>query len=105
MKTDTSSGDNATARPRSQSLPSRVPAIVFATAVGACAIYAAANGPTLWSTAARLRTEQLQQEDKMFCERFRMPPGSESFAACVVHLTEIRTRHGNRLAAEAAGVP
>ena len=105
MKTDTSSGDYANARSRSQSLLSRAPAIVFATAVGAFAIFAAANGPSLWSTAARLRTEQLQQENKMLCERFRMPPGSEDFATCVVYLTEIRTLHGNRLAAEAAGVP
>jgi hypothetical protein len=104
MKTDTSKNDTAAAGPRLQSLSSRAPAIAFATAVSACAIYAAANGPTLWSTAQRLKAEQLQQEDLMFCERFRMPHGSESFATCVVNLTEIRRRHGDRLAAEAAGV-
>jgi hypothetical protein len=104
MKADISSSDNAAVRPRLQPLSSRAPAIVFATAVSACAIYAAAVGPTLWSTEERLKVEQLQLEDKMFCERFRMPPGGESFATCVAYLTEIRRRHGDRLAAEAAGV-
>ena len=78
---------------------------MFALAVSALAVYAAANGPTLWSAAQRLKAEELQQEDRMFCEKFNMPPGSESFATCVIYLSEVRRLHGGRVAAEAAGVP
>ena len=104
MKTDISSGDNGAARPSSKSFSSRVPAVVFALAVSALAVYAAANGPTLWSAAQRLKAEELQREDRMFCEKFNMPPGSEGFATCVIYLSEIRRLHGDRVAAEAAGV-
>ena len=106
MKTDTSRTDNAAARlsPKPP-LSSRVPSVVLALAVSACAVYAAANGPVLWSTAQRLKTERLQQEDRMFCEKFHMPPGSESFPTCVAVLAEVRSLHGDRVAADAAGVP
>jgi hypothetical protein len=33
-----------------------------------------------------------------------MPPGGESFTTCVGYLAEIRRLHGERVAAEAAGV-
>ena len=99
MKTAISSSPNSADPPRSQSLTSRIPGIVFALGVSACAVFAAANGPALWSGA-----EQVQQENKLFCERFRMPPGGESFATCVGLLSEIRKLQGDRLAAEAAGV-
>src|SRR3981189_1130446 len=105
MKTDIASSDNAAAWPSSKSSSSRITSVVFALAVGACAIYAAANGPILYSTAQHLKTEQLQQEDRIFCEKFNMPPGSESFPTCVVYLSEVRRLHGDRVAAEAAGVP
>jgi hypothetical protein len=105
MKTDISSSDNAAVRPSLKSFSSRIPSIVFALAVSACAIYAAANGPTLYSTAQHLKTEQLQQEDRIFCGKFNMPPGSESFRTCVVYLSEVRRLHGDRVAAETAGVP
>jgi hypothetical protein len=104
MKTDISSSKNATGRLSSQSLSSRAPAVVFALAVSVLAVYAAANGPTLWSTTQRLKTEELQREDRMFCEKFNMPPGSEGFATCVIYLSEVRRLHGDRVAAEAAGV-
>jgi hypothetical protein len=105
MKTDNSSSDTAAARPGSKSISSRTPSVVFALAVSACAIYAAANGPILYSTAQHLRTEQLQQENKAFCEKFNMPPGSEGFQTCVVYLSEVRRLHGDRVAAAAAGMP
>ena len=105
MKTDTSSNDGAAVWSGLKSFCSRIPSIVFALAVSACAIYAAANGPTLYSTAQHLKTEQLQQEDKIFCGKFNMPPGSESFRTCVVYLSEVRRLHGDRVTAEAAGIP
>lgn len=105
MKTDTSSSDSAAVGPSLKSFSSRIPSIVFALAVSVCAIYAAANGPILYSTAQHLKTEQLQQEDRIFCGKFNMPPGSESFRTCVVYLSEVRRLHGDRVTAEAAGVP
>ena len=104
MKTDTSSGDGAAGRLGSHSGSSRTPAIVFALAVSACAVYAAANGPVLWSAGQRLKTERIQQEDRMFCEKLQMPPGSESFPTCAGYLAEVRRLHGERVAGEAAGV-
>jgi len=104
MKTAISSSPNSADPPRLQSLTSRIPGIVFALGVSACAVFAAANGPALWSGAEQRKAEQVQQENKLYCERFRMPPGGESFATCVGLLSEIRKRQGDRLAAEAAGV-
>jgi hypothetical protein len=100
----TSSIEKAAARPGSKSLSSRIPSVVFALAVSACAVYAAANGPVLWSAAQHLRAETIRQEDRMFCEKFNMPAGSESFPTCVVHLSEVRRLHGDRVVAEAAGM-
>jgi hypothetical protein len=104
MKMDTASSESPAARPSSKSPSSRVPTVVFALAVSACAIYAAANGPILWRAAQQLKAEQVKQEDRMFCEKFNMPPGSESFRTCVVYLSEVRRLHGERMSAEAAGV-
>jgi len=97
-----SSSENTATRTKSPA--SRIPAIVFALSVSALAVFAAAHGPTLWATAQHLKIEQIRQEDRMFCEQFRMPPGSESFPICVGHLSEVRRLHGERVAAEAAGV-
>ena len=101
---NTSSSETAAVAPGSKSLPSRIPSILFALAVSAGAIYAAANGPALWATAQQLKAEQIRQEDRTFCTQFRMPPGSESFPTCVAHLAEIRRLHESRVEAEAAGV-
>ena len=100
----TSSIEKAAARPGSKSLSSRIPSVAFALAVSACAVYAAANGPVLWSAAQHRKAEAIQQEDRMFCEKLNMPPGSEGFPTCVVHLSEVRRLHGDRVAAEAAGM-
>lgn len=105
MNTETSIGNRAVARPSSQPFSSRIPSIVFALTVGAGAVYAVGIGPVVYSTGQRLRTEQLQQEDRLFCEKFNMPPGSESFPTCVDHLSQIRRLHAERVAAEAAGMP
>jgi len=99
-----SSGKTAAVAPGPKSLSSRIPSIVFALAVSACAVYAAANGPAPWAAAQHLTGEQIRQEARTFCTHFRMPPGSESFPTCVAHLSEVRRLHENRVTAEAAGV-
>jgi hypothetical protein len=102
MNPDISDSENATVNLRS--LWSRAPLIAFGAAVSAFAIYAIASAPEMWRTAERIKAEQLHHEDRMFCEKFRMPPDSEGFETCVGYLTEIRRRHGDKLAAEAAGM-
>jgi hypothetical protein len=101
---NTSNSKDAAAQPNSKSFTSRIPSVVFALAVSASAVYAAANGPVLWSAAQHRKAEAIQQEDRMFCEKLNMPPGSEGFPTCVVHLSEVRRLHGERVAAEAAGM-
>jgi hypothetical protein len=105
MKTETSISDRAVAGLNSKAFSSRIPSIVFALTVMAGAVYAAAIGPVVYSTGQRLRTEQLQQEDKLFCQKFNMPFGSESFPTCVGYLSQIRRLHAERVGAEAAGMP
>jgi hypothetical protein len=78
--------------------------IAFAAAVSAFAVWAIVFAPSMWRAAERLKAEQVDQENGIFCEKFQMPPGSEHFAACVTYLTEVRRRHGDRIAAEAAGI-
>ncbi|MEA2841196.1 MAG: hypothetical protein QOF41_2526 [Methylobacteriaceae bacterium] len=78
--------------------------IAFIGAASAFAIWAIVFAPRMWRAAERLKAEQVDQENGIFCEKFRMPPGSESFATCVMYLTEVRRRHGDRIAAEAAGI-
>jgi len=89
----------------SKSFSSRIPSIVLALTVGAGAVYATAIGPAAYSAGQRLRTEQIQREDRLFCEKINMPPGSESFPTCVDHLSQIRRLHAERVAANAAGMP
>ena len=105
MRTEISIGDKAASGLSAKVISSQIPAIVFALAVSAGAIYAAANGPAVYSTGQRFRAEQIQEEDRKFCEKFQMPPDSGSFPTCVAYLSEIRRLHGERVLAEAAGMP
>jgi hypothetical protein len=99
MKADISESKNAVTVARWP----KAPVIVLAATISALAIYAIVSAPVLWRSAERFRAELSQREDQTYCEKFRMPPGSESFAICAADLAEIRRLHGNRLAAEAAG--
>lgn len=95
-----SKGTNLTAH-----LPqSGIPGIVLGLAVSALAVYAIVQAPTERRIAERLKAEQIQREDREHCERFRVQPGSEDFAACVADLTEIRRHHRDRSLAEASGM-
>lgn len=80
------------------------PAIVLALAIGSLAVYATVSAPAALRAAERVKAEQIRLEDREYCEKFRMPPGSEAFATCVTDLTELRRRHRDRVVAEAAGV-
>jgi hypothetical protein len=60
----------------------KTPVIVLAATMSALAIYAIVSAPGMWRSAERFRAELSRQEDRTYCEKFRMPPGSESFAIC-----------------------
>jgi hypothetical protein len=98
-----SDGKATAATPRARSLHAW-PVIALAAAVAAFAVHAVVYAPSMWRAAERLKAEQIAQEDRMFCEKFRMPPDSDSFAACAGYLREIRRLHGERIAAESAGI-
>jgi hypothetical protein len=76
----------------------------FASAVCVFAVWAIFFAPTRWRAAEQLKAEQIDQENRTLCEKFQMPPGGDQFATCVAYLTEVRQRHGDRIASEAAGM-
>jgi hypothetical protein len=82
-----------------------MPGFALGVAATGLAIYAIIEAPAMWRTAERLKAEQIQQEDRAHCEKFRMLPASEDFVACVADLKEIRRLHRDRSLAEAAGMP
>ena len=101
MNTNTSKSENLTWR-----LPlSRLPSFALGVAAGSVAIYAVTDAPAMWATAERVKAEQIEQEDREYCDKFRMPSGSENFAACAADLAEVRRRQRDRTRAEAAGMP
>ena len=71
----------------------------------ALAVYAVIAAPEMMRNAERLRAEQIQQEDREHCTSLKMPPGTDSFAACTAGLADIRRREHQRALAHAAGVP
>jgi hypothetical protein len=99
-----STADKKSAAPNWRSPWSLAPGFAVIAAVAAIAVYAVFYAPGMWQAAERLRAEQIGQEDKEFCAKFLMPPGSEGFATCTNNLAEIRKRHAERLAAAAAGI-
>lgn len=90
MKAQTSNSD-------STAFQSRLPAFALALAVCAIAIYAIVVGPESMRSLERFKAEQIQKEDRIHCEQFRMPIGSEGFAACAARLNEVRQRHAERV--------
>ena len=77
---------------------SRLPAFALGLVVSAIAIYAIVEAPATLRSLELIKAEQIQQEDRTYCEQFRMPVGSESFAACASRLKEVRQRHADRVA-------
>jgi hypothetical protein len=78
--------------------------IAFGIAISLLGLYAVVSAPAALRTAERVKAEQIGLEDRDYCEKFRMPPGSETFATCAANLRELRRRHRDRVVAEAAGV-
>jgi hypothetical protein len=102
MNANISEGKNVTADPRRPE--SWGPVIALGILVGSLGLYAVFSAPAALQAAERARAAEIQQETRAHCEKFQMPPGSEGFASCAADLTEIRRRHRDRFAAEAAGI-
>jgi hypothetical protein len=100
MNTNTSKSENLTWHLQQYRLPS------FALGIAVCsvAIYAAIDAPAMWATAERVKAEQIEQEDREYCDKFRMPFGSENFAACAADLAEVRRRERDRTTALEMGL-
>lgn len=78
--------------------------VVLVIALCALVVGVMLYAPVFWRNTAAARAAVIEQEDREFCERFGMPVGSAAFPACAANLGELRQRHGDRLAAEAAGI-
>lgn len=89
------------ARHELRMIRSWAPIIALGIAVGLFAIHAIVFGPTMWAAAERLRAEQIDQENRLFCDKLGMNLSAEAFATCASLLADIRRRQTNRLSAEA----
>ena len=67
-------------------------------------VFAVMTGPARREASERLRTEQIAAEDSIYCEKLRMPRGTDDFALCAGYLREIRDRQADRSAHDAAGI-
>jgi hypothetical protein len=63
----------------------------------------AINGPQL-RAAAEAEQARVEEENRRVCRELGMPHGTSVFLECVRHLREVRKLHGERLAAELAGI-
>lgn len=62
------------------------------------------NGPAMRAAADRHDAEQIDRENRVYCERFGMAHGTERFAACAGDLAEIRRLHTERINESARGL-
>jgi hypothetical protein len=64
----------------------------------------AINGPQLRAAAEAEEARVVEEENRRVCRELGMPHGTSVFPECVRHLREVRKLHGERLAAEVAGI-
>jgi hypothetical protein len=81
-----------------------MPLAVLGAMVIAMAAFVALYGPAMRERAERLKTEQIDQENRALCGKLGIPHGSDRFGACAGILLEARRLHEERLAIEAAGI-
>lgn len=75
----------------------RVTAAV-AVAVGvSVAIFILINGPKLRAAIENERAAAIEQEDRAFCAKFALTPGTNAFVTCANELSRIRWLHEQRL--------
>ena len=77
------------------------PVVVIAVVV--IALAALLSRPEMREKGEQLKAEQIDQENRLLCERLGMPSSSERFATCTDVLSETRRRQAERLASEIDG--
>ena len=77
------------------------PLVVIAAVVVALA--ALLSRPEMRVKGEQLKAEQIDQENRLLCERLGMLGGGERFATCTDVLSEARRRQVERLASEIDG--
>jgi hypothetical protein len=62
------------------------------------------HGPELRAAAEAQRTKEIDRENKAFCRRFGIDPGTARYAECAQGLLEIRKRHEQRVTTDLVGI-
>jgi hypothetical protein len=65
--------------------------------VGAVVIYMIIYGPAIRAEAESRKVEETDQEDTLFCQKFGMPRGTDTFATCASYLADVRKRDEERV--------
>lgn len=82
------------------------PWLVGAYAVGLAVVCTViiVNGPQLRARAEAQKAQEIDQENRAFCGKFGMGPGTSGYAECAANLMQVRERHEGRIASELVGL-
>jgi hypothetical protein len=83
-----------------KTLVARATAAVYVAILAVVVIWLTINGPALQQAADRLRAEQIDQENTLYCERLGITSGTDNFDKCAGYLQEIRRRQTDRINAD-----
>lgn len=100
------SPDNPDAKSASEAVPSdRAVASVHRGLVGVCVVLLFASVGLLFVKGGEIResldadnARAVAEDDRSFCTRFGMEPGTARYAECAAALADIRSRHDQRRA-------
>jgi hypothetical protein len=73
-----------------------IAAIVIAVGAGTV-IFVMINGPKMRAVIERERAAEVEEENRAFCTKFALTPGTNAFVACANGLSHIRLQHEERL--------
>jgi hypothetical protein len=106
MSTSKSAGRHwpAVSTSTAKSIVPRVAAAAYVTAIAAVIGYLIVNGPAMRAAAERQEAQQIDLEDRTYCQKLGMNYGTDLFATCATTLAEIRRLHGVRLNEQARGI-
>src|SRR5262245_24058952 len=81
----------------------RVAAGAYAAGIAFLVGFLIINGPAMRAAAERHEADQIDLENKVYCQKLGMDYGTDRFAACAGHLAEVRRLHGDRLSESIRG--
>lgn len=74
---------------------------VLAALWGLGAVYVLTNslieGPKVRALAEQARAEEIDRENRQFCQKYGAAPGTDAYRACALDLMDIRNRQAARL--------